>query len=141
MWFDCRGNRKNEAEHAEDLVLNEDTRMFRERYFKRAQALCMQKKGAKKEPKLQMELPARSVHLASLVDPLVLPELRVERALLQPPQLKREPGPQLLQLGRRLVLVFLVNVPAPHGIWMSRERVVENTVAFFFFYLWCRTKM
>mmetsp|Transcript_43599 Transcript_43599/g.132688 ORF Transcript_43599/g.132688 Transcript_43599/m.132688 type:complete len:369 (+) Transcript_43599:480-1586(+) len=53
---------------------------------------------------LQMELAPRRVHLLPLVEPLVLPELRVEGALLEPPHFERKSRSQFLKTRRRLLL-------------------------------------
>lgn len=61
-----------------------------------------------------MELPPCRVHLLSLVDPLILSKLGIERPLLHPPELESKSRPQFLQacLGLLLFAIFPAALPA-----------------------------
>lgn len=60
--------------------------------------------------RLQIELQSGLVHGLSSEDPLVLSELRVEGAFLQPLHLEGEARTQLLQARTSLVLLLLVYI-------------------------------
>lgn len=66
--------------------------------------------------KLQEELPPGGLHLVAAAgdDPLVVPALGVEGALLQRDQLQREPGTQLQQLGALAFFCELVSATFPN---------------------------
>ena len=61
-----------------------------------------------------MELPPCRVHLLSLVDPLILSKLGIERPLLHPPELESKSRPKFLQacLGLLLFAIFPAALPA-----------------------------
>ncbi len=53
---------------------------------------------------LQVKLSPRGVHLLPLVEPLILPELRIKRPLLQPSHLQGESRTEFLQSRLGLLL-------------------------------------
>ena len=62
---------------------------------------------------LQVKLSPRGVHLLPLVEPFILPELRVERPLLQPSHLQRESRTEFLQTRLGLPLTGI-------GVYLPR---------------------
>ena len=62
--------------------------------------------------RLQVKLSPRGIHFLPLVEPFILPKLRIERTLLQPPHLHRESRTELLQSRLGLLLPSsLVDLP------------------------------
>lgn len=77
-----------------------------------------------------MELSPARVLLLSLVEPLVLPEFRVEAPAKQPAHLQREPRPELLELspGSVLLLVGLGGTGLENVAVVTNEDVVSLVV-------------